>query len=136
MALRGDFSKLERLVGELKEAANRKTMADVTKIAEKGVLEQYQADFVKQQDPWGESWAPNKDGHTPVGFRTGNMANPQVTSTSGTVRLRNAYYAHMFQVGVNGAPQRGVVPYSPSGWDPPIQDAISDRIVAIFKTAE
>jgi hypothetical protein len=127
MGLTGDFAQLRRLIAEI-ESAGTKILPAATRAAAEGAGEQYQADFTGQHDPFGTAWAPSPH-HM---FVSGALANPQITSSSGIVRIRPEKYWAMHQVGAHGMAVRAILPFAASNWDPPIQAKIGDIVIGHF----
>lgn len=134
MSLEGDWDKLRKTISALGYVGQGKLLGPLTDVAEEGVQEQYHEDFRGQRDPWGNRWAPNKDGSSPVLFKTGALAGADISSTKGTVRLKPPYYWVFLQQGPYSAPERGVVPFGVSLWNPPIQKELEKVIFGHFTT--
>jgi hypothetical protein len=127
MPLTGDFAALRKMIGDL-ESCGTRVLAEATKAAKDAALEQYQADFASQRDPWGSGWKTSPHSMN----LTGALANPRATSSGGVVRLTPERYWVFHQIGAHGMAKRAVLPFSASTWDPPIQAKIGDVVIGHF----
>jgi hypothetical protein len=136
VSVEGDWDKLRRTISSLDRVASKRLMSPLTEVAEQGVQEQYHLDFTAQKDPWGARWEPTKKGTTPILYKSGNLAGAEATSTTGTVRIRPPHYWVFHQMGARGAPQRAVLPFGVSDWNPPIQKKLEEVIFDNFPTRD
>ncbi len=131
----GDFREFRELISRL---ANPKPLInDATRAAGSEVTEQYQGDFSGSHDPWGGAWKPRKDGKgggRPL-YQSGNLANPQIVASNGVIKVRPERYWVFHQVGANNMFTRGILPFSASAWDPPIERALDEVVVSYFYKA-
>lgn len=128
MTFGGDWSGLRNLVSGLNDAGDRVLIA-ATKAAEEEVDVQYAGDFAAQRDPWGNPWAPS-----PHGLQlTGELAGARATSSKGIVRLKPPKYWVYLHVGAHGMPERGILPFSDSRWNAPIEDKVRDACLDMLE---
>jgi hypothetical protein len=133
MPLTGPFAALREIAQGLQEAGGK--IDDATREAEDAVFEEYQKGFAAGRDPYGERWAPNKQGLYPTLLRTGRLANPSMSRTKDTVKLRPVPYGFMLHAGANGAPDREIVPYrGGSVWEAPIQERIENVVLGYLES--
>lgn len=126
----GDFAGLRALVQRL--ANPRPVIKDATRVAGAEVTEQYQGDFAGSHDPWGNRWSPPREGGGRPLYQTGQLANPQIVAANGVIKVRPVKYWVFHQVGANNMAPRGILPFSASLWDPPIERALDDVVVSFF----
>lgn len=125
MGLSGDFAALRRLVSDVAEVS-RGTIAEATAAARDGVDQQYAADFSGRRDPWGDPWEPTATGK-PASL--GPLVGARASGASGVVRIRPLRWWVYHQIGANGMKRRGVLPFSQSLWDRPIQALIERGVL-------
>ncbi len=127
MALTGDWAKLSEAISQCR-SAGMKIMPAATEALKRSAQAQYRADFSAQKDPWGSPWAPSPNGLD----RTGALKSAQATSGRGTVRIKPVRYWVFLQIGANGMKPRGILPFSPSKWDPPMRQSVGLVVGAHF----
>lgn len=126
----GDWGELERAMTGLL-AAERSGHRDAVRAMGNGVDEQYAADFAGSRDPFGAPWKPTQKGGSPLIGPTLALANPDISLTANTVRVKPVSY-WVFHQGGFGVPERQILPYGPSKWDAPIQAGISRAVERLF----
>lgn len=138
MALKGDFEKLRRMVGELQAAGQGHLLRPIT-VAAKGQAEaQYEAEFTAQRDPWGGAWLPPKVGGGRALMKTGALFQAAFTAFNGAIKAKAPHYWVFHQLGANNMHQRGLFPFDveASTWGPPMA-RVADRVVTRhFSTAD
>ncbi len=125
--LAGDFGGLATLKKKLEETP--RMLLGVSSALRSVAATQYRAGFAEQRAPSGAAWAPNKDGHTPIGRRTGALSKPATSIRGWEVTVEaTPHYAEFF------ARRRPIFP--PDGaaeqWGPPIEDRIEQLIEKHF----
>ena len=128
----GDWPDLRRLIGQLERTGER-VMSKATDAMMGEVVRQYHGDFVGARSPWGVPWAPTKLGGDTL-LKTNALANPQVSQTRGVVRLKPERYWIFHQAGTERMPERPVLAYGKTDWDPPIIHAIERAAERQFPT--
>lgn len=134
MSFNGDWAGLRRIIDGIEDFADN-ALDVATAEAEKGVIEQYQADFAAQHSPIdGAAWPATKAGKSPVLLGPSlELSSPTVTSSNGVVRVLPVYYFIFQQWGANGITPRPVLPYSETSiWDKPIQIAIEYEVFKLI----
>lgn len=101
-------------------------MPAATKAAKAELFVQYQADFAGSRDPYGNRWTYRL-------YDTGALANPQITISGASIKIRPVKYWVFHQIGSHGLHPNKVLPFGPSNWDYPTQAKIADVVIAHFK---
>jgi len=129
MPLTGDFQKLSALRSHL--AGVGKAFAQVKGELRGEVENQYREDFAQQRSPAGDKWKANKDGHTPILFRTGALANPNVTVSGDSIKVRAVpRYAGVHQA------KRPILPAGGDAgvWEKPLERVAEAVVEKFFST--
>lgn len=128
----GDWAELEREMSKL-VAAEKRAVGDATRAMRDGVEVEYSAEFAAGRDPFGAPWKPTKKGGSPLIGPTLALANPQVSHSGDTVRVKPVRYWVFHQAGWGASQsERQILPYGPSKWDAPIQAGISRAVERLF----
>lgn len=131
--------KIAELVKKLDAMASPAFREGIAKKLADEAARQYRADFAKQQDPYGATWAKGKKKIGKTLIRTGYLrASGEVEQVSAEgFRFRvYAPYATYHQTGTTRSPQRMIVPsarYGLGTWGAPFNRVAAAAIKGLLK---